>query len=365
MPFLDRVFLDNTIGNYMIVAIIILLIVILKRIISKYFTALIFKLGKTQWEGMSKQEFDSITIAPIERILMVMTIIFSFGWLNFPHELEFSIHNVSSREILDSIATAVIIICIVSLVIRFMDFLVMVIRYNSGVKKTPGEYQLIFFFKDFIRVIIIIFGIIFILKYSLKVEIGNLLTGLSIVGAALALSARESLENLIASFVIFFDKPFETGDSIRVNNVKGTVERIGLRSTRVRTAEKSLVTIPNKQMVDSILDNWSERDSVRNEIKIQLSPTNSSGDLEKAIKKIKEILTSTSTKIISYTVHLQEISPEGALIMLIYFTEKDLTAEGMNILLEEINLSVKKMLEENEISSAITGKVTSVSAGNA
>lgn len=347
----------------MIVAIVILLIVVLKRIISKYFTALIFKLGKTQWEGLSKQKFDSIIILPIERILMVMTVIFSFSWLNFPYELEFSIHNVSSREILDSIATAVIIICVVSLVIRFMDFLVMVIRHKSGVKKTPGEYQLIFFFKDFIRVIIIIFGIIFILKYSLKVDIGNLLTGLSIVGAALALSARESLENLIASFVIFF-KPFETEDSIRVNNVKGTVERIGFRSTRVRKAEKSLVTIPNKQMVDSVLDNWSERDSVRNELKIQLSPANSSENLEKAIKKIKEILTSTSTKIISYTVHLQEISAEGALIMLIYFTEKDLTAEDMNMLLEEINLSVKKMLEENEISSAITGKVTFVSAGN-
>ena len=364
MTFLDQVFLDNTIGDYMIVAIIILLIVVLKRIISKYVSTLIFKLGKTQWKGLSIQKFDSIIVLPMERIIMVMTIIFSFSWLNFPSELEFSIHNVSSREILDSIATAVIIICIVSLVIRFMDFLVMVIRYKSGVKKTPGEYQLIFFFKDFIRVIIIIFGFIFILKYSLKVDIGNLLTGLSIVGAALALSARESLENLIASFVIFFDKPFETGDSIRVNNVKGTVERIGLRSTRVRTAEKSLVTIPNKQMVDSILDNWSERDSLRNEIKIHLSPTNSSKNLENAIKKIKDILSLKSKKIISFTVHLQEISTEEALILIVYFTEKSLVAEQMNELIEEINLNIKKMLEENGIASAITGKVMFISNDN-
>jgi len=365
MPFLDQVFLSNTIRDYIIVAIIISLIVILKRIISKYFTAVIFKLGKTQWEGMSKQEFDSIIIAPIERILMALSVIFSFGWLNFPQQLDFSIHTVTSQEILESIATGVVIVCVISLVIRFMDFLVMVIKHKSGTEKTPGEYQLIFFFKDFIRVIIIIFGIIFILKYSFKVDIGNLLTGLSIVGAALALSARESLENLIASFIIFFDKPFETGDSIRINNVKGTVERIGLRSTRVRTAEKSLVTIPNKQMVDSILDNWSERDSVRNEIKMQLSPTNSSENLEKALRKTKDILASRNEKIISYNVYLQEITPDGALILIVYFTEKNLTQEQINQLLEDLNLNIKKMLEENKILSAVTGKVTFIANPNA
>lgn len=80
MNFLDHVFFDNSIRDYIIVAIVILLIVILKRVISKYVTALIFKLGKTQWEGMSIQEFDSIIITPIERILMVMTVIFCF-WL--------------------------------------------------------------------------------------------------------------------------------------------------------------------------------------------------------------------------------------------------------------------------------------------
>ena len=55
------------------------------------------------------------------------------------------------------------------------------------------------------------------------------------MGAALALAAKESIENLIASFIIFFDKPFFTGDTLKVNNVSGTVEKIGLRSTRIRT----------------------------------------------------------------------------------------------------------------------------------
>jgi len=364
MKFLDQIFLDNTIRSYIVVAIIILLVIILKRIISKYVTALIFKIVKAQWGGMTKEEFDSIVIVPLERIVMVLTIIFSFDSLNFPKQLLFSINTVTTRDIVYSIATAAIIICIVSLVIRFMDLLVLVIRHKSGDEKAASEYQLLFFFKDFIRVIIIIFGIIFILKYSLKLDIGNLLTGLSIVGAALALSARESLENLIASFIIFFDKPFKTGDSVRVNNVKGIVERIGLRSTRVRTPEKSLVTIPNKQMVDSILDNWSERSQVRNEIKTQISSNTSSANLEKAIKKIEIILASKKERILSYDVHLQEITNDGALIMVIYFTKKELSQNELNLLLQEINIDIRKMQEEHGIQTASSNKVTLVDPGN-
>lgn len=364
MKFPDQIFLDNTIRSYIVTAIIILLMIVLKRIISKYFTALIFRLGKIQWGGMTKKEFDSVIIVPLERILMVMVIILSISRLNFPRELEFSIDSVTSRNMTDAIASASIIICIVFLIIRFMDFLVLVIRHRAGSEKAPNEYEVLFFFKDFIRVIIIIFGIIFILKYSLHLDIGNLLTGLSIVGAALALSARESLENLIASFIIFFDKPFGTGDSIRVNNVKGVVERIGLRSTRVRTAEKSLVTIPNKQMVDSILDNWSERDSVRNEIKTQLSSNTSSGDLGKAIKSIEGILAAKKERIISYSVHLQEITNDGALIMVVYFTKKELNQNEMNLLLQEINIDIRKMQEEHGIQTANSSKVTLVNPDN-
>ncbi len=79
----------------------------------------------------------------------------------------------------------------------------------------------------------------------------DLLTGLGIVGVALALSARESLENLIASFIIFFDKPFVIGDVLKVQNVTGTVERIGFRSTRLRTTEKTYVRRRTPQYADA------------------------------------------------------------------------------------------------------------------
>ncbi len=363
MNFLDQVFFDNTLRSYLIVALIIFLALVLKRIISRYATSLIFRLGKTQWGGMDKQRFDSIIIAPLERILVVMISLFALDRLNFPQALNFSIHKITSQDIVSAIVSAIIILCIISLLLRFLDFLVQVIKHKSGEAKPASEYQLLFFFKDFIRVILIIFGIIFILKYSFRVDIGNLLTGLSIVGAALALSARESLENLIASFIIFFDKPFETGDVVHVKDVKGTVERIGLRSTRIRTADKSLVTVPNKQMVDSILDNWSSRDLVRNEIIAFLSANTSSQNLENAVAGIKDIL-SKQNKIASYTVHLQEINKDSAVIIAVYFTPLGMPAENTNSLRQEIFISIRQLQERLGIQPAIAGSVIPVKVEN-
>lgn len=358
MKFLDQVFFDNSLRSYLAVIIAILVALLLKRIISKYAAALLFKLVKKNATKLDQAKFVSLIVSPIERILFVLISFFAIDRLNFPAPLMFSFHGLTSRDILQGIASAITILCFVSLIIRFMDFLVILIKDKATDGKTePGQHQLLFFFKDLIRVIIIIIGIAFIIKFSLRINIGNLLTGLSIIGAALALSARESLENLIASFIIFFDKPFETGDTVKVNNVTGTVERIGLRSTRVRTAEKSMVTVPNKQMVDSILDNWSMRDLIRNEIKTFLSPHTSAEELEKVISGIEEILASKKDKVQNFSVYLQEINNDSAVIMVIYFTKFPTPADNLNKLKQEINVDIKRLQEKHEIKPLSPGSV--------
>ena len=361
MNFLDHVYFDNTVRSYVVVLLIIFAAFFLKRIISKYASALILKSIKRQTGPLAKIKFADIIVEPLEKTLFVLITIFSIDRLNFPKALMFSYHKISSQQIFESLASAIIIICFVNLIIRFMDFLVLFIKDKAGETDTPGEHQLLFFFKDLIRVIIIIIGILFIIKFSLRFNISNLFTGLSIVGAALALSARESLENLIASFIIFFDKPFKTGDSVKVNNYSGSVERIGLRSTRLRTAEKSMVTVPNKQMVDSIVDNWTMRDVIRNEIKTLLSPHTSSDDLQTAIKGIENIFAGKKENIDSYSVYLQEINNDSAVIVVNYFTKIIMSTDELNKLKEEINLEIKKMQEQYEIKPSSPASVKLVS----
>ena len=173
-----------------------------------------------------------------------------------------------------------------------------------------------------------------------------MLTGLSLVGAGLALAAKESLENLIASFIIFFDKPFFTGDVVKVNAVNGTVEKIGLRSTRIRTADKTLVTVPNKQMVDSVVDNWSLRTQRRAEIKLELSSKVTAASLELITAEIKKIIDGHKEQIINADVFLKDISRNAIIITIEYFTDNIPIKEFFQ-LKEAINLQVKKLLEEN------------------
>ncbi|HEX6333640.1 MAG TPA: mechanosensitive ion channel domain-containing protein, partial [Flavisolibacter sp.] len=183
--------------------------------------------------------------------------------------------------------------------------------------------------------------------FAFGYNINSLLTGLSIVGAAIALSLRESLENLIASFVIFFDKPFTTGDTVRVHNITGTVERIGLRSTRIRSEQKTSVTVPNKQMVDSVLDNHSLRTQQRNELILQISPDTPSDRVESLMAGIRQFL-SGIREIESYNVLFQDINVQAYVVLVEFFIPAAHT-KLFNNFRQELNLYTLKRMEELDI----------------
>ena len=98
---------------------------------------------------------------------------------------------------------------------------------------------------------------------QLGYPVASLLAGLGIGGIALALAAQKTVENLFGAFSIGADRPFVEGDSIKFEDVTGTVEEIGLRSTRIRTADRSLVTVPNGRLADMRVETLSARDRMR------------------------------------------------------------------------------------------------------
>jgi MscS family membrane protein len=192
-----------------------------------------------------------------------------------------------------------------------------------------------------------------VIKFAFGLNIGSLLTGLSIVGAAIALALRESLENLIASFIIFFDKPFTTGDLVKVHQVTGSVEKIGLRSTRIRTDQKTFVTVPNKQMVDSILDNLSLRTQRRGDLRLELGVQTSPAKLESLIAAIKKLV--ERPEIEDSNVLLAEITGQALVLQSDYYTAP-ITIREFNDIKQDINLQSLKLLEELEIEIAGASK---------
>ena len=93
--------------------------------------------------------------------------------------------------------------------------------------------------------------------------VASLIAGLGIGGLALALAAQKTVENLFGAFSIGVDQPFRVGDTVRVEDFLAVVERIGLRSTRFRTLDRTIVTIPNGKLADSRIESFTARDRMR------------------------------------------------------------------------------------------------------
>ncbi len=87
----------------------------------------------------------------------------------------------------------------------------------------------------------------------------SMLAGFGVGGLAVALAAQQTLANLLGSLIIMIEKPFKLGDSIKLKDAEGTVEKVGFRSTRIRTPYNSLVTIPSSQLINSSIDNMELR----------------------------------------------------------------------------------------------------------
>jgi len=348
MDFLDKIFFDNTIRSYLVVAALILATIILKRYLSRYIASVIFGLVQRMWQTVDKTSFINLVVEPLEWFVVIFIAVFAVDKLNFPSALMYTVYGHSTADILSRAGAGIIIVAFTWLVLRLMDFVALVLEKKASLSADTRDNQLIVFFRDFLKVIIIIGSVLLIIKACFNQPLGSLLTGLSIVGAALALGAKESLENLIASFIIFFDKPFFTGDTVKVNNLTGKVEKIGLRSTRIRTSDKTLVTVPNKQMVDTMVDNHSMRTERRAEIRLELSVKTSLEVIEKLLAELKIILQQNNKDISTQSVFLKDISKSGMIIMLEYFTWP-LPIEEFDKLKQTINLQIKKLLEENSV----------------
>ena len=351
--FLDQVYYGNTVRDYLWVVGVIIFVWLLKRIISKYIAILLCKIFKRTWKTFDEEKFINLIIHPLGIFLLVTVSIVALYRLSFPEELNITLYKYSLRTILLSIGIIIQIVAFIWLLLRIIDFIASVLEIRAGKTADQADNQLIIFFRDFLKVIIGIIGILLILHFAFNYNVGTLLTGLSIVGAAVALALRESLENLIASFVIFFDKPFTTGDFVKVQNISGSVERIGLRSTRVRTVDKSFVTVPNKQMVDSILDNVTLRSQIRGEINLFINLQTPPGKIQELIDEIKKYLSGVK-EVQSYNVLFNDIRVQAFIVFIEFFTA-NMAWNDFTAIKQQLNFFILQTMERLEIKITAEG----------
>src|SRR5512142_1251711 len=141
------------------------------------------------------------------------------------------------------------------------------------------------------KVVLLAIGAVAVLN-ELGFQVASLLAGLGIGGVALALAAQKTVENLFGSVSIGVDQPFRVGDFVRVEDFVGTVESIGMRSTRFRTLDRTVITMPNGKLADSRTETFASRDRIRLYANLALSYHTTADQMRKVLSGIEGALRS-------------------------------------------------------------------------
>lgn len=141
-----------------------------------------------------------------------------------------------------------------------------------------------------VRVFIIVVGGMLVLQNVSGIEIGPLVASLGIGGLAFALAGKDSIANFLGSLTILLDKPFHAGERIVIDKHDGFVEGVGFRSTRIRTLQGSLVSIPNEKIINSPLENIGRRTYLRWHTDLGLVYETPPEKIEMAVEIIQDIL---------------------------------------------------------------------------
>lgn len=345
---LDYQILSNPIQSYLVIVGVLLVVLILKRVISKFFASLIYTwIDKKNHSELRKVHVHRLVV-PIEQFLIYLVAVVALYELHFPSIWNVHLFKLTLQQVIESLVKLFFVILFIRVCLRTLEFIAIILEKKAKLTKDQTDDQLVLFFRDFFKVILYIIGLLLILHYVFNENIGNLVTSLSIVGAAVALSMRESLENIIASFIIFFDKPFTIGDLVKVNNFTGTIEKIGLRSTRIRTQDKTYISVPNKQMVDTIVDNISLRTERKIDMDLQLHVLTSAD----AIASFSQFLRTHIEKqagILSFNVYLAESGKLAHIIHAEIFVDIEMPIANFLKLREQINLAAIQFANEHQI----------------
>ena len=161
---------------------------------------------------------------------------------------------------------------------------------HLGQQNGRTNQMLVPLIRNSLRVVVVLLTLLQIATQLSGKPPSSLIAGLGVGGLAVALAAQETIKNLFGSMVLLADKPFELGDVIRVDGLEGPVEHIGFRSTRLRTVDGFLATLPNGELANKTIVNIGKRHSIRRVITLSLPDDTPPAQMQRALDIVKEAL---------------------------------------------------------------------------
>jgi len=151
------------------------------------------------------------------------------------------------------------------------------------------DKELMPFLRTGLRVVLIAVVLVVILQ-EWEYNVSGLIAGLGLGGLAFSLAAQDTVSNLFGFSTIVTDRPFVVGEYISADGVEGVVERVGVRSTKIRTLDQSLIIVPNNKLSDSIITNWSRLSYRRFNFTIGLTYTTTHTQMREFLQRVRDAL---------------------------------------------------------------------------
>jgi len=209
--------------------------------------------------------------------------------------------------------------------------------------------QIFPFVRKTIKAVIVVTAVL-VTSQNLGIPITGMLALGSVGGLAVGLAAQDTLANLFGAVAIYLDKPFKVGDHVQMESIDGTVEAIGLRSTRIRNLDGHLVTVPNKTMGNAIITNIDRRPSIKTVMNIGVTYDTSNEKLQEALAILDDIIRK-HPKTQDVTITFNKFGDSALNIQVVHWWNSTNNQEYLDGI-QQFNLLIKQRFEQARIEMA-------------
>lgn len=316
-----------------------MLIALILAFFVKYFTSKLIKIFGN-FAAKTKVTWDDKIFESIDKPLaLIATSIFLYFCMKVL-KLDGIILNIASFIIQATFSFALIWIFY-----RLSDIICDYIKYALKLSDYDIDAHIMPIVSKTLKIVVVIFGGLITFQ-NMGINVLSLMAGLGLGGLAFALAAKDTAANLFGSLMIFSDRPFRIGDWVKFNDVEGTVEEIGFRSTKLRTFYNSQITVPNSMVASETIDNLGRRQYRRINTTLGVTYDTSPEKIEAFLEGIKNIIFANKTTRKDYFHVVFSGFGDSSLNIMIYFFLKvpdwsHELVERQNIYLEIVRLAQK------------------------
>ena len=336
---LQTEFYGNDLQQWAISLLIILAAVVAGKLLYWFFGNVVKKLTQK-----TKSKLDDILVDMLEEpIVFAITIVGI--WLG----LERLSLSPGMEDFTGKIFYVLVTINITWLVARLVDSIIR--EYVVPItEKSESDLddQLLPIVRKGLRAIIWIMGIVVALNNA-GYDVGALIAGIGIGGLALAMAAKDSVSNIFGGITVFVDQPFMVNERIKISGYDGTITEIGIRSTRMKTLEGRMVTIPNGKFSDGIVENVSREPSRKVVLNLGLTYDTNAEQMEQAMVLLKEIASGQPAIEEDPKIGFNSFGDFALGIVFIYYIKK---GEDILATQTQMNLTILKKFTENNLDFA-------------